>query len=62
MTCVVTNVPFLDLKRQYAQIKTDLDEAVFRVIESQQFILGPEVSSFEDDLARYCGTSYAVGS
>jgi dTDP-4-amino-4,6-dideoxygalactose transaminase len=54
-------VPFLDLKRQYAQLKEQLDEAVQSVIDSQMFILGSSVSKFEEELAEYCGTKFAVG-
>ena len=54
-------VPFLDLKRQYQALKPELDEAIQDVIDSQMFILGPRVSEFEEELAAYCGTNYAVG-
>ena len=54
-------VPFLDLKRQYVQLKEQLDEAVQNVIDSQMFILGSSVSKFEEELAEYCGTKFAVG-
>jgi dTDP-4-amino-4,6-dideoxygalactose transaminase len=53
--------PFLDLREQYRQIKPEIDEAVARVFESQYFILSPEVQAFEEELARYVGTKYAVG-
>jgi dTDP-4-amino-4,6-dideoxygalactose transaminase len=55
------NVPFLDLKRQYASIKEELDQAVFSVLSHTRFILGPEVQSFEEKVADYCGTEFAVG-
>ncbi|OGV96270.1 transcriptional regulator [Microgenomates group bacterium RBG_16_45_19] len=54
-------VPFLDLKRQYASIEKDIDEAIADVLSHTQFILGPEVKQFEENLAKYCGTRYAVG-
>ena len=54
-------VPFLDLKRQYQQIKNEADRAVLGVLESCQFILGPEVSAFEEEFAAYCGTPHAIG-
>ncbi|MCA6107165.1 DegT/DnrJ/EryC1/StrS family aminotransferase [Bradyrhizobium cenepequi] len=47
-------VPFLDLKAQYRTIKPQIDVAVSRVIESAQFVLGPEVTAFEDRFAAYC--------
>lgn len=54
-------VPLLDLKAQYAVHKKELDEAILRVAESQQFILGPEVESLEKNLSRYLGSKYAFG-
>ena len=54
-------VPLLDLKRQYATIKTEVDEAIARVLSHTQFILGPEVKQFEENLAAYCESQFAVG-
>lgn len=55
-------VPLLDLQAQYATLREELRAAVDRVMESQQFILGAEVQALEDEVARYCGSSYAIGS
>jgi dTDP-4-amino-4,6-dideoxygalactose transaminase len=55
------DIPILDLKAQYQSIKPEIDTAVKRVIDSQHFILGPEVEAFEKEVATYCGTKYAVG-
>ena len=41
------SIPLLDLKAQYASIRDEVRSALDRVIESQQFILGPEVEEFE---------------
>lgn len=54
-------VPLLDLKRQYAHMKADIDAAIARVLEHQQWILGPEVAEFEAAMARYLGVAHAVG-
>ena len=54
-------IPLLDLRRQYARIQNEVNSAVARVIESQQFILGQEVELFEKDFAGYCGAKFAVG-
>src|SRR5574337_1103739 len=54
-------VPFLDLKGQYAAIKSEIRRAIDEVCDNQQFILGPKVRRLEDEIARYCGTRYAVG-
>lgn len=55
------SVPLLDLKAQYQSIKHEIMPVVERVMESQYFILGPEVESLEREIAEYCGTKYAVG-
>jgi dTDP-4-amino-4,6-dideoxygalactose transaminase len=54
-------VPALDLKAQYQSIREEVDRAIRNVVESQQFILGPEVAALEDEIARYCGAGYGVG-
>ena len=54
-------VPALDLKAQYATIRDEIDRAVRSVIESQYFILGPEVAHFEAEAARYCRVPHAIG-
>jgi dTDP-4-amino-4,6-dideoxygalactose transaminase len=53
-------VPFLDLKKQYAEIKDEVNAAVMGVIESCQFVLGDEVKAFEDDFAVYCTSAHCV--
>ena len=54
-------VPLLDLKEQYASIKDEVRAAIDRVVESQRFILGPEVENLEREIAAYSGCSYGVG-
>jgi dTDP-4-amino-4,6-dideoxygalactose transaminase len=53
--------PFLDLKAQFSSIKEDVVEAVTNVLISQQFILGPEVKSFENEIAEFLGCRFAIG-
>jgi dTDP-4-amino-4,6-dideoxygalactose transaminase len=53
-------VPYLDLKAQYRSIKPEIDAAIARVLESCQFVLGPEVAAFEQDFAAYSGTSECI--
>ncbi|MGB8322095.1 MAG: DegT/DnrJ/EryC1/StrS family aminotransferase [Candidatus Acidiferrum sp.] len=53
-------VPYLDLKAQYQSIKPEIDAAISRVLESCQFVLGSEVAGFEQDFAKYCGTSECI--
>jgi dTDP-4-amino-4,6-dideoxygalactose transaminase len=55
------NVPLLDLKSQYQSIRRDVDSAVARVMESQYFILGPEVSALEEEVAAYSDAAHGVG-
>ncbi len=55
-------IPLVDLKAQYVGIKDEIDAAIRRVLESTQFILGPEVEQFEQEFARLCGTAHAVGT
>lgn len=54
-------VPLLDLKAQYSTIREEIREAIDRVIESQHFILGPEVAAFEKEVAAFCGVRFAIG-
>ena len=53
-------IPFLDLKAQYKQIKPEIDTAVARVFDSTQFVLGREVSAFEERFADYCGVAHCT--
>ena len=55
------NVPLLDLKLQYNSLKPELDNAVQKVIESQYFILGPEVEKMEKMMNEYIGSSFSYG-
>lgn len=55
------NIPILDLTAQYKSIKSEIDAAIKGVVDSQHFILGPEVEAFESEVAAYCGTEYAIG-
>ena len=54
-------VPLLDLKAQYAGIRDEVRSMVDQVLESQKFILGPNVEALEKEIAAFCGVSHAVG-
>ena len=53
-------IPVVDLRAQYLSIKSEIDEAVLRVLDSAQYVLGEEVDAFEREFARYCGAREAV--
>jgi dTDP-4-amino-4,6-dideoxygalactose transaminase len=55
------HVPLLDLKPQINALREELIQAVTGVIDSTQYILGPEVARFEESVAEYCGAGFAVG-
>jgi dTDP-4-amino-4,6-dideoxygalactose transaminase len=57
----MTNVPLLDLKAQFAQIRAEVMPAIDQVCASQHFILGQQVAALEEELARYCGASAGIG-
>lgn len=55
------NVPFLDLKATYDELKVELDTVLQRVMSGGWYILGKEVSAFEEEFAEYCGVEHCVG-
>jgi dTDP-4-amino-4,6-dideoxygalactose transaminase len=54
-------IPILDLKPQYESIKTEVREAIDRVLDSGAFIMGPDVKLFEQEVADYLGVKHAIG-
>jgi len=54
-------IPFVDLKAQYASIRTEVGEAIQGVLDSCQFTLGSEVAALEEQFAAYCQSRYAIG-
>ncbi|PFG62080.1 dTDP-4-amino-4,6-dideoxygalactose transaminase [Thioclava sp. ES.031] len=54
-------IPFLDLSAAYHELKTEIDTAVNRVLESGWYVLGPEVEIFETEWAAFCEADHAVG-
>ena len=61
MSTQVIEVPLLDLKAQYAQIRDKIESAIREVVESQHFILGPKVTELENVVAHYSQTHHAIG-
>jgi dTDP-4-amino-4,6-dideoxygalactose transaminase len=54
-------IPMVDLKRQYHNLKKEIDAAVSDVLEQTRFILGPNVSALEEEIAAYHDLPYAIG-
>jgi dTDP-4-amino-4,6-dideoxygalactose transaminase len=57
----MTNVPLLDLKAQFAQIRSEVMPIIEQVCESQRFILGENVTAFEAESAHYCASTSGIG-
>ncbi len=57
----MNKIPCLDLKKQYAQIRTEVLKATEEVFDSTAFSGGYYVDAFEKNYAAYCGTQYAMG-
>jgi dTDP-4-amino-4,6-dideoxygalactose transaminase len=55
------SVPFGDMKLRYEALRSEIDEAVQRVLSSGYFILGPELAKFEKAFAEFLGVNYVVG-
>jgi dTDP-4-amino-4,6-dideoxygalactose transaminase len=60
-TCTSQPVPMLDFSRQFGALRQELLAAMEAVCLSQQFILGPQVASFERAAAAACGAPHAIG-
>ena len=54
-------VPLLDLKAQYSTIRAEIHATIERVVESQHFILGPDVEGLEGEISTFCKARYAIG-
>jgi len=55
------SVPFLDVRSSYLELRAEIDDAVFRVLQGGVYILGEEVEAFEEEWARYCNANNAIG-
>jgi len=55
------NIPFLDLKQVYLELKTEIDIAFQRVMSSGWYIQGEELAAFEVEFAEYCNVKYCIG-
>jgi len=61
MSDAIREVPLVDLGRQYAEVRVEVEAAVSRVLASGTYITGPEVAAFEDEVAGYLGVDHAIG-
>ena len=57
----MTQIPFLDLRAGYLELRSEIDAAVARGLESGWYILGPEVENFEQAFATYCEAEHCIG-
>jgi dTDP-4-amino-4,6-dideoxygalactose transaminase len=57
----MNSVLFLDLGATYRELRTEIDAAVARVLESGWYLLGEEIKAFETEYAAYTGASYCIG-
>ncbi|PHP65104.1 aminotransferase DegT [Zhengella mangrovi] len=53
-------IPFIDLAAQQAVIRPRIDAAISRVLDSGAYVMGPEVATFEKELADFCGAKHAL--
>jgi dTDP-4-amino-4,6-dideoxygalactose transaminase len=60
-TIPATSIPMLDLRAEFAEIEGEVRAALEEVLVAQQFILGPQVGAFEQELAEYSGRRLGVG-
>jgi UDP-2-acetamido-2-deoxy-ribo-hexuluronate aminotransferase len=55
------NIPFIDLQSQYQAYKSEIDSAIQNILDTSQYIMGPAVKQFEQNVAKYVGTKHAIG-
>ncbi len=55
------SVPLFDVSSALEPLREELRAAVARVLDSERFILGPEMDAFEHEFAAYCGAAHGVG-
>lgn len=60
MAALIQNIQMVDLKGQYQKIKSEIDQAISAVINSTQFIGGPEVNSFANNLQKHLGINHVI--
>ncbi|NMG40739.1 aminotransferase class I/II-fold pyridoxal phosphate-dependent enzyme [Chelativorans sp. ZYF759] len=58
---ILMTLPFIDLGAQQARLRPALDQAIARVLDGGQYVMGPEVGKLEKQLAAFCGARHALG-
>ncbi|MDX1435449.1 MAG: DegT/DnrJ/EryC1/StrS family aminotransferase, partial [Anaerolineales bacterium] len=61
VTIKTNNIPLLDLKAQFIEIESEVREAIDSVLDSQRFIMGPEVEALESEVAAYSASAFGIG-
>lgn len=54
------NIPFIDLKQQYLEIKDEVKDSILKVLEHGQYILGPEIRELESELAQFIQVQHVL--
>src|SRR3989344_6820616 len=58
----MSKIPLVDLSIQHKSLRKQIDQAIDQVVESNRFILGPDVELFEREFAKFCKVKYCVGT
>lgn len=60
-TKTAMNVPLINLKAQFTPLRAEMLASLERILDSQHFVLGPEVKALEEEVARYSAVKHAIG-
>ncbi|HXD33274.1 MAG TPA: DegT/DnrJ/EryC1/StrS family aminotransferase [Pyrinomonadaceae bacterium] len=60
-TKTAMNIPLINLKAQFAPLRAEMLQSLERILDSQQFVLGPEVKALEEEVATYSSVKHAIG-
>src|SRR5947207_9933776 len=60
-TKTAMNIPLVNLKAQFRPLRAEMLASLERILDSQQFVLGPEVKSLEEEIANYSQVKHAIG-
>jgi len=55
-------VPLLDLATQFGEVEAEVRQAIDRVLASHAYVLGPEVTALESEIAAYCGVAHGIAT